>query len=65
MWRTHAGGWRPAVLNDAVEVDFIRGAQKEFSNPRSYFIGGSTSAAHNTDIDLDSYLTEDSGDCFT
>ena len=48
-------------MNDVIEVDLIRLAQRDFSNPRSYFIGGSTNAEHNADIKFDAYLTDNSG----
>ena len=58
-------GWSPAVLDDQTEVDFIRGAQRDFGdNTRSYFIAGSTNAEHNTEFGFDSgsYLPGNLGD---
>ena len=39
-------GWSPAVLNDRMELDFIRQGQRGFSDTKSYWIGGSTMPDH-------------------
>ena len=56
-------GFEPAVLNNQAEHNFIRQAQKGFSNDRTYWISGSTNAGINTIFDFqNSYLPGNSGE---
>ena len=54
-------GWGPAVLDSAVELDFLRQGQKSFSNSNPYWIGGSVNSAVDTDITYSDYIGTDSG----
>ena len=55
-------GWSPAVLNDRMELDFIRQGQRGFSDTKSYWIGGSTYARPFFNLDYSAYFVGDSGD---
>ena len=55
-------GGSPAVLNDQMELDFIRQAQRGLSDAKSYWIGGSTNAEPYEYFDYSAYLAGDSGD---
>ena len=55
-------GWSPAVLNDRMELDFIRQGQRDFSDTKSYWIGGSTYARPFFYLDYSAYFVGDLGD---
>ena len=54
-------GWGVAVLDNQVEADFIRQAQRGIDDLRSYWISGSTNTTHGTVIDFSSYIIGDTG----
>ena len=54
-------GWGPAVLDDQMELDFLRQGQKGWTNTYSYWVAGSTNAKPLLFIDFDSYIKGDSG----
>ena len=53
--------WGPVVLNDAMELEFIRQAQKGFNNDRSYWVSGTTNVAPKQHFQLNSYINGDTG----
>ena len=53
--------WGPMVLNDTLELEFIRQAQRLISDTTSYWISGSTNVAAREVVDFDSYINGDSG----
>ena len=56
------GGWEPAVLDNEVELDFIKEAQKGLSHFRSYWIGGSTTVDTGNQIEFSEYSATDAID---
>ena len=53
-------GWAPAVLNSRAELNFLKQAQKGFSDDRSYWLGGCTSTQPWSIINLSKYRPGDS-----
>ena len=53
--------WGPVVLNDAMEFEFIRQAQRGFNNNRSYWVSGTTNVAPRRIFYLNSLINGDSG----
>ena len=54
----------PAVINSEKEANFIKQAQKGFTDNKSYWIGGSTSADSFSTIGLGNYTGGDTGNSF-
>ena len=54
-------GWSPAVINDRMEFNFIREAQRGLTDNRSYWIGGSTNAEDFDTFGLTPYMDGDLG----
>ena len=55
-------GWGPSVLDNTMELKFIKQAQKGFDNNRSYWISGTTNVAARRVFDFNSLINGDSGD---
>ena len=55
-------GWSPAVLDNTMELEFIKQAQKGFDDTRSYWISGTTNVAAREVFDLNSLINGDTGD---
>ena len=55
-------GWGAAVLDDQMELNFIRQGQRGFSDVKSYWIGESTNAEPFQYFDYNSYIAGNSGD---
>ena len=56
-------GWAPAVADTSVELNNIDRGQKQLSNDRSFWIGGSTNEPATDDIAMDysKYVSGESG----
>ena len=54
-------GWGPAVLETEEELNFVRQADRNISNARSYWIGGSTNICCLREISYSHYIPDDSG----
>ena len=57
-------GWGPAVLDNTMELEFIKQAQRGFNDIRSYWISGTTNVAIREVFDLNSLIKGDSGELF-
>ena len=55
-------GWGPTLLDNIMELEFIRQAQREFNDTRSYWISGTTNVAAREVFDLNSLINGDAGD---
>ena len=53
--------WAPAILNSQEEWNFLKRKQKGFTDPRSYWIGGSTDFYRGKILDPSTYKTDNSG----
>ena len=53
--------WGPMVLNNTIELEFIRQAQKGQNNTRSFWIIGSTNVAAREVLDFNSYINGNTG----
>ena len=50
-------GWNPVVMNDRMEMNFIKQGQRTFSDNRSYWIGGKTNTQPRDFFEYSSYTS--------
>ena len=54
-------GWKPAILNNKEEYNFIRVGQKNFSDSVPYWLGGSADIEPSVALNYSDYITNNSG----
>ena len=57
-WLEMGSGWIPAVINNRMEMNFIKQGQRGFSDSRSYWIGGKTNTNPGDFFEYSAYIPE-------
>ena len=55
-------GWGSALLESEAELNFIKEADRNISNAKSHWIGGSTNNCCVLDIDHSDYIPDNTGE---